>query len=738
MRVDVYDRKENYLHTIGGPELLNFVWTDELNGEDSVAISTTYPLGEGMRLVWKDRINQLHEHVCQDPQAARSEGMVYYSDTALNSICELFGDFIEDKRPYGYTFGRALEVCLEPTRWEVGTVDQQGTVAEGLSFYATDCRTALNSILESGGELETEVERSDGHLVRRCGIRQHRGRIDGHRRFSYGKDLVSITRTEHWGAITACYGYGKGVETESGGYGRKLTFGDINGGKDYVEDAEALATYGRPDGKGGLAHVFGTFEDGECEDAQTLMDETRAYLDAHKVPGVTYEASVVDLLAMGREWEAVGVGDDVQIVDKSFTPALRCSGRVTKMVTDMLGRTIDVTLGNVSQTIGDLIANQGQQLAQLQGRAPGWDAAASTPPSYLQQILDGLNEQFNEEGMSYRHTSFLHGDIWASVPLDENGNATEPGGTAIQLCAQGFRIADGSNEDGSWNWQVFGTGGGFSANCITAGTIVGGASKWNLETGELLFKQGMISSSDDKNVWNLSTGDMKLSGNVTISGGTIGDGGGNSWNLTTGDMTLAGNLTVKGGKIMDASGRNVWDLANSTQTINNPSTTMSAGIIRGAGNNYWNLNTGDLSLDFVPSSVQTQLNRLESDVEDAQWDATMARNVTNRISFTSRGMEITGTNGEKQTCATYNSEGMIYDSQLAGIATSDAQLTIKDWGIVYQGGAEQSSDIQFWVSRNSNGFLILWPGGSVTGNSSGDVYFTGNIYMGGKLVQTTS
>ena len=699
MRVDVYDRQENYLHTIGGPELLNFVWTDELNGEDSVAISTTYPLGEGMRLVWKDRINQLHEHVCQDPQAVRSEGMVYYSDTALNSICELFGDFIEDKRPYGYTFGRALEVCLEPTRWEVGTVDQQGTVAEGLSFYATDCRTALNSIR--------------GHLVRRCGIRQHRGRIDGHRRFSYGKDLVSITRTEHWGAITACYGYGKGVETESGGYGRKLTFGDINGGKDYVEDAEALATYGRPDGKGGLAHVFGTFDDGECEDAQTLMDETRAYLDAHKVPGVTYEASVVDLLAMGREWEAVGVGDDVQIVDKSFTPALRCSGRVTKMVTDMLGRTIDVTLGNVSQTIGDLIANQGQQIAQLQGRAPGWDAAASTPPSYLQQILDGLNEQFNEEGMSYRHTSFLHGDIWASVPLDENGNATEPGGTAIQLCAQGFRIADGSNEDGTWNWQVFGTGGGFSANCITAGTIVGGASKWNLETGELLFKQGMISSSDDKNVWNLSTGDMKLSGNVTISGGTIGDGGGNSWDLTTGDMVLAGNLTVKGGKIMDASGRNVWDLANSTQTMDSPNTTMSAGIIRGAGNNYWNLNTGDLNLDFVPSSVQTQLNRLESDVEDAQWDATMARNVTNRISFTSAGMQIEGTNGKTQSVATYTSDGFTVDAETCTIGSSSGSLCVKNWGMY----AEFDNSVRMWItdgSRYGGGAHFLAAGSDYT------------------------
>ena len=739
MRIDVYDRQDNYLHTIGTGELIGFVWTDELNGEDSVAISTTWPIGEGMRLIWKDRTNTVHEHVCQNPQAIRESGAVYYTDTALNSICELFGDYIEDKRPYGYTYELALTVCLEPTRWEVGTVDMPGTVSESLTFYATDCRTALNSILESGGELETEIEMGAGGITRKVGIRQHRGLTGGHRRFSYGKDLVSITRTEHWGAITACYGYGKGVETDSGGYGRKLTFADINGGKAYVEDAEALEKYGRPDGKGGLAHVFGTYENQNCEDAEQLKAETEAHLQSHKEPGVTYEASVVDLLAMGREWEAVGVGDDCQIVDRSFSPALRCEGRVSKMVSDMLGGTIEVTLGNVVQTMGDLLANQSQELSSLKEHSAQWDVAASTPPAYLQQIMDGLNAEFNKQGMSYRHTSFENGDIWASVPMDSTGKPTVPGGTAIQMCAQGFRIAKGTLADGTWDWQVFGTGDGFTANCITAGTITGGNSYWNLETGELLFKQGMIADTSGKNTWNLTNGNMTLGGNLTISGGTIKDANGkNTWNLTTGDMVLSGNLTVKGGKIMDASGRNVWDLANSDMSLDSPNTSITGGIIRGAGNNYWNLDTGELSLDFVPSSVQTQLNRLESDVEDAQWDATMARNVTNRISFTSRGMEITGTNGEKQTCAVYNSEGMIYDSQLAGIATSGAQLTIKDWGLVYQDDAEGSSDLQFWVSRQSNGFLIRWPGGALTGDADGNVHASGSIYSNGKLVQTAS
>ena len=428
MRVDVYSRHDAYVGTIGARQLLGFVWTDCLNGEDTVDITTTFPLKEGYRLVWQDLNGVPHEHVCQDPQGASAAGLPIYSDTALNSICEMFGDYIEDKRPYGYSFQRALEVCLEPTRWDVGTVDQPGTVSSGLTFYHTDCRTALNDILACGGELETSVTvGASGVTARSVSILKHRGEVNGHRRFSYGKDINGIKRTEHWGAITACYGYGKGVETDTGGYGRKLTFGDINGGLDYVADQTALETYGRPDGKGGFAHVFGKYENSSCEDAGQLKSETQAYLDEHKIPGATYEVDVVDLVAMGRTWEGVGVGDDSQLVDGSFEPTLRCQGRVTKQVIDMLGKTRKVTLGNVTESIADILQQQQQQIANLQNQSGSWDAVASTTPAFLQQLIDSLNEQFNVNGMSYMHVSYQRGFIFSSVPLDEDGNPTATG-----------------------------------------------------------------------------------------------------------------------------------------------------------------------------------------------------------------------------------------------------------------------------------------------------------------------
>lgn len=511
MRIDVYTWQDVYVATIGPDELFALTHTDELNGEDSVDIVTTFALKQGYRLVWADRLGKVHEHVCQDPKGLHAGGDTVYTDTAINSICETYGDYIEDKRPYGYGFLQALNVCLEPTRWTAGTVDQTGTVDKGLTFYHTSSREALQSILKCGGELETEITVSGGRVTsRRAGIRSHRGAKGGHRRFTYTKDLASVSRTEHYGAITACYGYGKGIETDTGGYGRKLTFGDINNGKNYVEDATALKLYGRPDGRGGRAHVFGQYENPNCEDAATLLAETRAYLDSRKEPGMTYEADAVDLVQFGRDWEGVAVGDDVQIVDTAFSPALRCEGRVTKLVTDELGGTVRVTLGNVTETITDMLLAQQQKVSGLSKRSSSWDVAASTPPSYLQQVVDGMNAQFNTSGNSYTFTSFEQGTIYASVPMDANGRSTTGKGSAMQLCSQGFRIASGCKADGSWDWRTFGTGAGFTADLITVGTL-----------SASLIKAGTIKDRFGKNYWNLDASEVHLGPGAKLDGKDI-------------------------------------------------------------------------------------------------------------------------------------------------------------------------------------------------------------------------
>lgn len=511
MRVDVYDRFDAFVGTIPPDQLVGFKHVDELNGEDSVSITTTYQLREGYRLVWSDNYGVCHEHVCQDPQGTHDSSGMVYTDTALNSICETFGDYIEDAVIGAASFARAMDAALSPTRWTLGTCDVDGQLPEETEFLHTSAREAIQTILESGGELETViVAGGNGVTSRTVNLLAHRGSTGGHRRFAYGKDTTSVSKTEHYGAITACYGYGKTTDSGSGTSDDSLTFGSINGGLNYVEDEEAKQAYGRPDGHGGYANYFDVYENGNCEDAQQLLDETRAYLDEHKVPGVTYEADVLDLVQFGRQWEGVGVGDDVQIVDHEFSPELRCEGRVTKLETDMLSGSQTVTLGNVTDALADIFQQQQQQLSSLTQHASSWDLAAGTSPGFLQQLVDALNERFNVSGMSYCHTSFERGTIWSSVPLDESGNPTEPGGMAIQICSEGFRIASKTNADGSYDWSTFGTGEGFVADHIVAGTLVAD-----------LIRAGVLTDSKGNNYWDLDTGEFRLSSTTTVGDQTV-------------------------------------------------------------------------------------------------------------------------------------------------------------------------------------------------------------------------
>lgn len=691
MRVDVYSRHDAYVGTIGARQLLSFIWTDCLNGEDTVDITTTYPLKEGYRLVWQDLNGEPHEHVCQDPKGASAAGLPIYSDTALNSICELFGDYIEDKRPYGYSFQRALEVCLEPTRWEVGTVDQPGTVSGGLTFYHTDCRSALNSILECGGELQTSITvGADGVTHRRVSILKHRGEANGHRRFSYGKDINSITRTEHWGAITACYGYGKGVETDSGGYGRKLTFGEINNGKDYVEDAEALKLYGRPDGKGGLKHVFGKYENSSCEDAHQLKDETQDYLDQHKTPGVTYEADVVDLVAMGRPWEGVGVGDDTQMVDSSFEPTLRCQGRVTKLVSDLLAKTQSVTLGNVTESIADILQQQQQQISNLQNQSGSWDAVAGTTPAFLQQLIDSLNEQFNMNGMSYMHVSYQNGFIFSSVPLDEDGRPTATGGTAMQLCSLGFRIAAGTKADGSYDWRTFGTGNGFVADWITTGTLMANLIKaGRMVVGDpndpvfmVDFDSKDVVISATASVGNSSAGDIVVSADVQYGLSDSANTQPTSWTTTAlwqngKHMWTRVKMTLADGSIQYTAPRRISNdkgigaaevieqyylsTSNTTQTGGTWSNTQPTWV---KGHYYWTrsrITWSDGSVTYTTPVLASALTSGNQSTDDLDNSLTQ-REVFNRLTNNGQTQGVYLSNSKLYINASYIATGTISDA----------------------------------------------------------------------------
>lgn len=490
--------------------------TDALDGTDELGITCAEDLVKGDRIVWIDLQGTCHEHIVDTIDRVHDDdGAPETQAVCINSVNETWDDWLDDKRPSG-SVAVALASILADTRWEVGTCDQGGTASR--TFYHESVREGLAGIIETwGGELETLIVHDGARIVsRRVGVRAKRGNQHSAKRFTWTKDLVSVKRSvASDNPKTRVYGYGKGVETEGGGYGRRLTFGDINGGKDYVEDAEATTVWGHPDGEGGILPAVASYVNEQCEDAAQLLQETKDYLGKVKEPKVTYTASVIDLYAFGRSWEGVGVGDDVAIIDKGFSAeGVRLHGRVSQIERDLLTGDATVTFGTLTNTMADMWQSVNNALKSNSQQNALYDAAAGTSVSWLIQLQQALNAQFNAVG-TYHVETFELGEIWSNVPLNpETGLPVKATADmwAINVNGRGQRLAAGLTSDGQWDWRTFFTGGMVTADVINAGTMKADR-----------VRAGLLTDEKGNNFWDLTSGEFSLSAGAKLGDTSVED-----------------------------------------------------------------------------------------------------------------------------------------------------------------------------------------------------------------------
>ena len=493
----VYDRWGNQTGTIA--DVTEAVHVDELNGEDTLTIVTPRcEVTKGDRIVWRDGWGTWHEHAVAQIGTVHAQGIVQDTVRCENSMSELHLDHIDDLRPYDVTARVALQRALSVTRWEVGTVTV--TASASANFYHVSAFEAVREVLQAwGGEFSTTIEvGASGVTARRVNILQRRGEDRG-RMFTYTRDITALSRTVVQDDVyTAMYGYGAGLENVdeatgewSGGYERKLTFGEINDGKDYVEDAEALARWGIPDGQGGVKHAFGRVEFPDCEDMEELLALTTDYLQTVNAPRVEYVLEAVNLADAGFTADDVRTGDVVTIRDKELGE--RLAGRVLSVERHLVdGRSTIVKVGNIARSMAGLMGTQAADMKWMKDHSASWDAAAVNTGTYLDRLMTRVNDQMNTSG-GYTYWEQGEGLITYDKPKDQNPTK------AIQITGAGFRIANSKNTDGTWNWRTFGTADGFSADEITSGTLstillesLDGLNWWNLSTGEAHFEAANI------------------------------------------------------------------------------------------------------------------------------------------------------------------------------------------------------------------------------------------------------
>lgn len=512
-----YDRWDNYIGPIA--DVVKAVHKQEAGGENGLTITTGSDLEKGDRIVWLDGTGAYHEHVANEPTAKRDgTGKVVYETYCEDAMNELFRDKVDEVRIRGGSARQALTSILKETRWEVGTVSVTG--AQTKSFYHVSAGEALQDLVKTwGGEAYSSFRADEFGITHRyVNLVEAMGSGGTHKRFEYGKDLASVKRTVSSDDVcTAMRGYGKGDDLgddDEGTNGRRITFADINNGKDYIEDLDALKRWGRPDGKGGMAHAFGTVVFDDCESPAELLELTRKELDGRKEPKVSYECEVLDLAAMGYDYEGVAIGDGVQVIDTAFAPALELDARVMAIERNLLDASDSkITIGNIRPGIGNELSAINSSLNSIRGQSSSWDAAVSFGETYLQKLIDSLNARFDAMG-SYINFSFEQGLTVSSVPLGDDGRPTITPASAINLRGGGFRIASGTKADGSFDWRTFGTGEGFVADYIVAGSLLAG-----------LINTGVLLVGDEADPVFMADFDSKK---VSIKGSSVTIGAGNA------------------------------------------------------------------------------------------------------------------------------------------------------------------------------------------------------------------
>lgn len=355
---------------------------EELGGEDTIEFDCALAPEKGERLLWRDPTDGIwREHVVVRTDEPLGEPAHVYAES---SLCELLGDFVEEIQLVNKTSAQALSSVLGVTRWSAGEVGV-GDAARGCLLYHVNALAALRRVEEVwGGEAEAVIAVENGRVgSRTVRLPARRGTWRG-ARFSYGKTLAACTRTVLEDEVfTALYGYGKGLpiydETgaPTGGFTRRLTFGSVNGGANWVGDEAARLVWGRPDGAGGKAHRFGHVVFPDCEDATELKALTLAALAAACEPRVSYE---VDVAAVDGG-AGVRLGDDVAVIDSSRSPEWHLRARCVRRVRE-LGEgkpSVRLTLGTVERTTWAASADVAARVTAVEETAA---AASDTVASY--------------------------------------------------------------------------------------------------------------------------------------------------------------------------------------------------------------------------------------------------------------------------------------------------------------------------------------------------------------------
>ena len=567
-RVIVRSPSDAFIGEISPSDIFAMTRTEEVNGEHSLEITTTVVLQKEMRLLTADHTGKWHEWVVMGEDTDHASGLTpigtYYAvwsiqhDLALTKVDKMPGT----QSPVSASV--ALTDALSGTkRWEVGTVTV-GTTG-GASMWYQSGWAALSTVVDVwGGEIDATITvANDGTVTaRRVDLYSKMGQQTAKRRFDWGHDLKGIRRkVDEAPMAVRIIPRGKGEETGTGGYGRKITIESVNGGVEWLQNDQTAPLYRLPDGQGGWEYPTIVVENGSIEDPQELKDWGLDVLEDYTTPRVTYESDVMQLAQAGMDVTGISLGDAVQCVDKGFSEdGLRVSGRVTRMAVNELDETdVQLTIGHLAAGLAGSLSS----ISKLTATVAAMNGGSLSTADYLNRLLDRINGEINATG-GYTYVTQGQGlrtyDKRVSNPL-VGSEATK----VVEIKGGTIRIADSRTSQGEWEWKTVFVSGHIAANLVTAVQVTA----------------GRIQSADGKSYWDLDgnhfvTRDADLEGKVTAKSGEIGG-------MTISESTLENELMVLKDNALVFKRRSNQQPCGAVVSVKGNSGDTLNGVLLGAG-----------------------------------------------------------------------------------------------------------------------------------------------------------
>lgn len=494
MKLFLFNNDEKLIGTVSP---LEGIQNEEINKIQTIECTTVYSelIEKASYIGHKDYSDNRIFHLYKIDHVTKTST----TDVKIVGVHTFFDDmesdgYVKDFRPTNRELVGVLTTILDGSRWQLGTVNIQRRYTG--NFYYVTRKEALSKLIEATQiEIKPRLEFSRGKITGRyLDVFTRLGGRNG-KVFVHGRDLLTVSEKKSQGAIyTAVVGRGKGEETDTGGYGRRISFKDVEWrrtsgqpvdkpvGQEYVEIPAMTKLYGFEKGTKPRIKIV-EFQDET--DKEKLLRLSYEWLEKNSRMQVEYSAKVLNV---GN----LELGDTVGI----FNPKLgiKYETRVFKVKRNLVNNKLTefgigdkVNTSPFSRTI-----ELAKEMKNFQDDTVYW----------LEKIRERLSDKLiNEDGYNYDLKADNEYRVPAGYysfdkPIDQNPTKV------VYMGAGKIAIANSKKPTGEWNWKTFLDGTGATLDLINTGVLragriqsADGRSYWDLDTGEFHMEQSAINEA---------------------------------------------------------------------------------------------------------------------------------------------------------------------------------------------------------------------------------------------------